>query len=178
MKSTPTSLPEVLLLEPDVHGDERGWFMESWNRRTFLSLGLDIDFVQDNHSRSTQGVLRGIHYQLRHPQGKLVRVTRGAAYDVALDMRRSSPHFGRWTAVELSAQNHRLLWIPPGFGHGFLCLTPDVEFQYKVTAPYDPESERGVRWDALDIPWPLEGLPLLSARDQRWPDLTGAESYP
>jgi len=175
-----TNLPGVLLIEPRVFGDARGFFMESWNRQTFLGLGLDLDFVQDNHSRSARGVLRGLHYQLNQPQGKLVRVVSGAVFDVAVDLRRSSPHFGKWVGYELSAENHRTLWIPPGFGHGFLVLSDTADFLYKTTAYYAPEWDRGVRWDdpAIGIQWPLDGAPQLSAKDQAQPPLKDAEVYP
>lgn len=180
MKVIETALPDVLLLEPRVFGDARGFFMESWNRKTFSDLGLDLDFVQDNHSRSAKGVLRGIHYQLQQPQGKLVRVVSGAVYDVAVDLRRSSPHFGRWVGYELSAENHRMMWVPPGFGHGFLVLSEMADFMYKTTAYYAPEWDRGIRWDDLDlgIQWPLEGVPQLSAKDQVLPLFKDAEVYP
>jgi dTDP-4-dehydrorhamnose 3,5-epimerase len=179
MRAMETGLPGVLLMEPKVFGDSRGFFMESWNRKTFTDLGLDLDFVQDNHSRSSQGVLRGLHYQLNQPQGKLVRVVSGAVFDVAVDLRRSSPHFGRWVGYELSAENHRMLWIPPGFGHGFLVLSESADFLYKTTAYYAPEWDRGVRWNdpAIGIQWPLEGSPLLSAKDQIQPLLKDAEVY-
>jgi len=179
MRAMETDLPGVLLMEPKVFGDSRGFFMESWNRKTFADLGLDLDFVQDNHSRSSQGVLRGLHYQLNQPQGKLVRVVSGAVFDVAVDLRRSSPHFGRWVGYELSAENHRMLWIPPGFGHGFLVLSESADFLYKTTAYYAPEWDRGVRWNdpAIGIQWPLEGSPLLSAKDQIQPLLKDAEVY-
>lgn len=175
-----TDLPGVLLIEPRVFGDARGFFLESWNRKTFADLGLDLDFVQDNHSRSARGVLRGIHYQLQQPQGKLVRVAAGAVFDVAVDLRRSSPHFGQWTGHELSAENHRMLWIPPGFGHGFLVLSETADFLYKTTTLYAPAWDRGVRWDDPDmgVAWPLEGAPLLSAKDQVQPLLKDAEVYP
>jgi dTDP-4-dehydrorhamnose 3,5-epimerase len=179
MIPAPTTLPGVVLLEPRVFGDARGFFLESWNRRTFAELGLDIDFVQDNHSRSAKGVLRGLHYQLHQPQGKLVRVTSGAVFDVAVDLRRSSPHFGKWTGHELSADNHRMLWIPPGFAHGFLVLSESADFLYKTTAYYAPEWDRGIRWDDPDIgvAWPLEGAPQLSAKDAVQPALREAEVY-
>jgi dTDP-4-dehydrorhamnose 3,5-epimerase len=179
MRAMETGLPGVLLMEPKVFGDSRGFFMESWNRKTFTDLGLDLDFVQDNHSRSSQGVLRGLHYQLNQPQGKLVWVVSGAVFDVAVDLRRSSPHFGRWVGYELSAENHRMLWIPPGFGHGFLVLSESADFLYKTTAYYAPEWDRGVRWNdpAIGIQWPLEGSPLLSAKDQIQPLLKDAEVY-
>jgi dTDP-4-dehydrorhamnose 3,5-epimerase len=180
MQAIETALPGVLLLEPKVFGDARGFFMESWNRKTFADLGLDLDFVQDNHSRSARGVLRGIHYQLRQPQGKLVRVITGAVFDVAVDLRRASPHFGKWVGYELSAENHRMMWVPPGFGHGFLVLSEMADFLYKTTAYYAPEWDRGIRWDDPDmgIDWPLQGLsPQLSAKDQVQPLLRDAEVY-
>lgn len=180
MKLIETQLPGVCIIEPRVFGDARGFFLESWNRRAFAELGLDLDFVQDNHSRSGRGVLRGLHYQLQQPQGKLVRVTQGRVFDVAVDLRRASPHFGQWTGVELSAENHRMLWIPPGFAHGFLVLSDTADFLYKTTAYYAPEWDRGVRWDDPDIAvqWPLEGPPNLSAKDQTQPLLRDAEVYP
>lgn len=175
-----TSLPGVLLFEPKVFGDARGFFMESWNRKAFADQGLDLDFVQDNHSRSARGVLRGLHYQLNQPQGKLVRVVAGAVFDVAVDLRRASPHFGKWVGYELSADNRRMLWIPPGFGHGFLVLSDTADFLYKTTAYYAPEWDRGVRWDDPDIgiQWPLEAEPTLSAKDQVQPLLRDAEVFP
>lgn len=174
-----TTLPGVLLLEPKVFGDARGFFLESWNRQTFTELGLDLDFVQDNHSRSAKGVLRGLHYQLNDPQGKLVRVVSGAVFDVAVDLRKSSPHFGQWVGYELSADNHRMMWIPPGFGHGFLVLSDTADFLYKTTAYYAPQWDRGIRWDdpQIGVRWPLEGAPTLSAKDQVQPLLKDAETY-
>ncbi len=174
-----TSLPGVLLLEPKVFGDARGFFMESWNRQNFSALGLDMDFVQDNHSRSARGVLRGLHYQINEPQGKLVRVVSGAVFDVAVDLRKSSPHFGQWAGYELSADNHRMMWIPPGFGHGFLVLSDSADFLYKTTTYYAPQWDRGVRWDdpRIGVAWPLEGTPVLSAKDQVQPLLKDAEVY-
>ncbi len=174
-----TALPGVLILEPKVHGDARGFFMESYNRRRFAELGLPDEFVQDNHSRSARGVLRGLHYQIRQPQGKLVRVTRGAVFDVAVDLRRSSPSFGRWAGVELTEDNHRMLWIPPGFAHGFLVLSEIADFLYKTTDYYAPEHERCIRWDDPDIgiDWPLETEPLLSAKDRVGRSLREAEVY-
>ena len=179
MQVIPTRLPDVLLLEPKVFGDPRGFFMESWNRQTFADLGLDLDFVQDNHSRSARGVLRGLHYQLDQPQGKLVRVTSGAVFDVAVDLRRSSPHFGQWTGHELSAENQRMLWVPPGFGHGFLVLSESADFLYKTTAYYAPQWDRGIRWDdpEIGVQWPLELAPTLSGKDQVLPLLRDAETY-
>ena len=183
MKTVATQLPDVMLIEPRVFGDARGFFMESWNRKTFagLGLGLDLDFVQDNHSRSARGVLRGLHYQLHQPQGKLVRVTQGAVYDVAVDLRRSSPNFGQWTGHELSAENHHMLWVPPGFAHGFLVLSESADFLYKTTEYYAPEHERCVLWNdpAIGIEWPLDGgEPLLSAKDKVGSLLKDAEVYP
>jgi len=179
MQVIPTRLPDVLLLEPKVFGDPRGFFMESWNRQTFADLGLDLDFVQDNHSRSARGVLRGLHYQLNQPQGKLVRVTSGAVFDVAVDLRRSSAHFGQWTGHELSAENQRMLWVPPGFGHGFLVLSESADFLYKTTAYYAPQWDRGIRWDdpEIGVQWPLELAPTLSGKDQVLPLLRDAETY-
>ncbi len=183
MKIIETNLPEVLLLEPKVFGDARGFFLESWNRQTFADLGLNLDFVQDNHSRSAQGVLRGIHYQLNQPQGKLVRVVSGAVFDVAVDLRASSPRFGQWTGHEISADNKQMLWIPPGFGHAFLVLSEAADFLYKTTALYAPQWDRGVRWNDPDIgiQWPLAGLqtrsPQLSGKDQAQPLLKDAEVY-
>ncbi|MCA1978458.1 MAG: dTDP-4-dehydrorhamnose 3,5-epimerase [Thiobacillus sp.] len=180
MKVTETSLPGVLLIEPKVFGDARGFFLESWNRRAFAEAGLNVEFVQDNHSRSSRGVLRGLHYQLNEPQGKLVRVTQGAVFDVAVDVRRSSRNFGRWTAHEISAENQHMLWIPPGFAHGFLVLSDTADFLYKTTTYYAPQWDRGIRWDDPDIGvrWPLQGAPLLSAKDQVQPLLQDAEVFP
>jgi dTDP-4-dehydrorhamnose 3,5-epimerase len=175
-----TALPGVLLIEPKVFGDARGFFLESWNAKTFADLGLNIDFVQDNHSRSAKGVLRGIHYQLNEPQGKLVRVVNGAVFDVAVDLRKSSPRFGKWVGFELSAENKRMMWVPPGFGHGFVVLSESADFLYKTTAYYAPQWDRGVRWNDPDIgvQWPLEGAPQLSAKDQVAPLFKDAEVYP
>jgi dTDP-4-dehydrorhamnose 3,5-epimerase len=170
MKVTATALPEVLILEPKVFGDERGFFMESYNQREFeAAVGYPVTFVQDNHSRSARGVLRGLLYQLPpHAQGKLVRVTAGRVFDVAVDMRRSSPQYGRWAGVELSGENHRQMWVPPGFAHGFLVLSDSADFLYKTTDYYAPAAEASVRWDDPDlaIAWPLDGqVPTLSAKD-------------
>ncbi len=169
MKRTATSLPGVEILEPRVFGDERGFFLESWNADTFRSLGLDLAFVQDNHSRSRQGILRGLHYQLHNPQGKLVRVIHGRVFDVAVDVRKSSSHFGQWVGVELSDENKRMLYVPPGFAHGFYVLSNNADLLYKCTTLYDAADDRGIRWDdpAIDIRWPLvEGkAPELSAKD-------------
>ena len=170
MQATPSAIPEVILLEPKVFGDERGFFLESWNRRNFAQLGIDHDFVQDNHSRSAQGILRGLHYQTEHTQGKLVRVVAGEVFDVAVDMRRASPTFGRWVGYMLSAANRRMLWVPPGFAHGFYVTSAEgAEFLYKCTDYYDPAHEVSVRWDdpTIGIEWPLvDGrAPALSAKD-------------
>ncbi|NML29185.1 dTDP-4-dehydrorhamnose 3,5-epimerase, partial [Zoogloea dura] len=168
MKVTPTTLPGLLILEPKVFGDSRGFFMESFNARTFRELtGLDVDFVQDNHSRSAKGVLRGLHYQIQQAQGKLVRVVRGSVFDVAVDLRKSSPTFGKWEGVELSEENQRQLWIPPGFAHGFLVTSESADFLYKTTDYYAPEHERSLLWNdpAVGVEWPLAGEPLLSAKD-------------
>ncbi len=167
MKAVATAIPDVLILEPRVFGDERGFFFESWNRRTLAELGIDVEFVQDNHSRSAKGVLRGLHYQVVQPQGKLVRVIAGEVYDVAVDLRRGSATFGKWVAVTLSAENKRLLWIPPGFAHGFCVISEYAEFLYKTTDYWCPEHERTLLWNdpALAIPWPLSGSPILAAKD-------------
>ena len=161
MQAIPTNIPEVVLLEPKVFGDERGFFFESYSERTFQELGLPTRFLQDNHSRSLRGVLRGIHYQLEQPQGKLVRVLVGEVYDVAVDLRRSSPTFGKWVGEFLSESNHRLLWIPPGFGHAFLVLSDVAEFAYKATEFYAPQHEHTLLWsdEDVDIQWPLHLLP-------------------
>jgi dTDP-4-dehydrorhamnose 3,5-epimerase len=177
---TRTRIPDVLLVEPAVFRDERGFFMEVWHRRRFAEWGIDCDFVQDNHSRSVRGTLRGLHYQIRNPQGKLVRVTAGEVFDVAVDLRRSSPTFGQWVGEHLSAENRRMLWVPPGFGHGFYVTADVAECQYKCSDYYAPEHERCVRWDDPDlaIQWPLSGRPLLSERDLLAPPLAEAECFP
>jgi dTDP-4-dehydrorhamnose 3,5-epimerase len=180
VKVTATALPEVKLIEPRVFGDDRGFFYESWNARAFADAGLELDFVQDNHSRSARGVLRGLHYQVNRPQGKLVRVTSGAVFDVAVDLRRSSPRFGQWVGVELSAENKHMLWIPPGFAHGFLSLRDGTEFLYKCTDLYSPEDDRSLLWSdpAIGIDWPLDGIvPALSAKDEAARPLAQADSY-
>ena len=181
MNVTPTTLPEVFLIEPRVHGDSRGFFFESWNERLFAQAGLNLRFVQDNHSRSVRGTLRGLHYQLTHAQGKLVRVTAGEVFDVAVDLRRSSPNFGRWAGVALSAENRRMLWIPPGFAHGFYVTSEAAEFQYKCTDFYEPVSERTLAWDdpAIGIQWPLVpgAATLLSEKDRRGKRLAEAEVF-
>ncbi len=181
MRAVATAIPEVLVIEPAVFGDARGFFYESWNRREFARLaGGEVEFVQDNHSASARGVLRGLHYQLVRPQGKLVRVAVGEVYDVAVDLRRSSPTFGRWVGERLSADNRRMLWVPPGFAHGFLVLSERAEFLYKATDYYAPEHERTLLWNdpALAIPWPLDGAPLLKAKDAAGSPLAEAETYP
>lgn len=163
-----TALPSVLVLEPKVYGDERGFFFESFNQRDFQqATGLDVQFVQDNHSKSSRGVLRGLHYQINHPQGKLVRVTQGSVFDVCVDLRRRSSHFGKWVGLELSAENKRQIWIPPGFAHGFLVMSDTAEFLYKTTDYWYPEHERSLRWDdpRVGIDWPLSVAPLLAAKD-------------
>jgi dTDP-4-dehydrorhamnose 3,5-epimerase len=168
----PTELPEVVVIEPTVHRDARGFFVETYHAQKYRSGGIDATFVQDNHSRSTEGTLRGLHLQLRRPQGKLVRVIAGEIFDVAVDVRRGSPTFGRWVGVTLSAENFRQCYIPPGFAHGFCVLTQAAEVEYKCTEPYDPADERGVVWNDPDvaIKWPVEH-PLLSPRDARLPRL-------
>jgi dTDP-4-dehydrorhamnose 3,5-epimerase len=175
-----TDLPEVLIIEPKVFGDDRGFFYESFNQHRFEELtGLNPEFVQDNHSRSARNVLRGLHYQIRQAQGKLVRVVAGEVFDVAVDMRRASKTFGKWTSVVLSAENKRQMWIPAGFAHGFLVLSESAEFLYKTTDYYAPEHERTVRWDDADIgiAWPLQGAPLLSAKDEAGLPLMEAETF-
>jgi dTDP-4-dehydrorhamnose 3,5-epimerase len=179
MNVRPTAIAEVLLIEPAVFGDERGFFMETWQRAKFAKAGIDYDFVQDNHSRSCRGTLRGLHYQIRQPQGKLVRVTNGEVFDVAVDLRRGSPTFGHWVSEVLSAENKRMLWVPPGFAHGFYVTSAVAEFQYKCTDYYAPEHERCIRWDDPDlaIAWPLQGRPLVSAKDQQGSTLLVAECF-
>ncbi len=175
-----TSIPDVVILEPKVFGDSRGFFLESFNARAFrAATGLEVDFVQDNHSRSGRGVLRGLHYQLLQPQGKLVRVVRGSVFDVAVDIRRSSPTFGQWAGAELSEDNHRQLWVPPGFAHGFVVLSESADFLYKTTDYYAPEHERCIAWNdpALGIDWQFEGTPLLSAKDRDGRLLSDAEVF-
>jgi dTDP-4-dehydrorhamnose 3,5-epimerase len=176
-----TSIPDLLILEPKVFGDSRGFFMESFNARTFKEVtGVETDFVQDNHSRSGQGVLRGLHYQIRKPQGKLVRVTSGRVFDVAVDLRRSSPTFGKWAGFELTGENHRQFWIPAGFAHGFVVLSESADFLYKATDYYAPEFERSLYWNdpAVGIDWPLEGLtPKLAAKDEAGKLLADCDSF-
>lgn len=181
MNVTTSTLPEVLILAPKVFGDARGFFYESFNEREFAEkTGVNAHFVQDNHSRSQKGVLRGLHYQIENAQGKVVRVTAGEVLDVAVDLRRSSPNFGRWTSIRLSAQNNLQLWIPPGFAHGFVVLSDYAEFLYKTTDYYNPAAERCVRWDdpTLNIDWELESDPLLSAKDQNGKLLKDADVFP
>lgn len=180
MKLIPTKIPDVLILEPKVFGDQRGFFLESYNQQTFQDVtGIKADFVQDNHSRSGKDVLRGLHYQVKQPQAKLVRVVRGRVFDVAVDLRKSSPTFGHWVGVELSEENHRQLWIPAGFAHGFLVLSEQADFLYKTTDYYAPEYERCIRWDDPDIgiAWPENCAPCLSAKDQQGVLLREAEVF-
>jgi dTDP-4-dehydrorhamnose 3,5-epimerase len=182
MKVTPTKLPEVLLIEPKVFADERGFFMETWNQRAFdEAVGEHVRFVQDNHSRSTLGVLRGLHYQLPpHAQGKLVRVTNGRVFDVAVDIRKSSPRFGQWAAAELSDENYRQMWIPAGFAHGFLVVSESADFLYKTTDYYAPSCEAAVCWNdpGIGIHWPLDGLTLvLSDKDRAAPEIVYALAF-
>lgn len=167
MKITPTDIPDVLIIEPKVFGDERGFFYESYNQRAMVAAGITAEFVQDNHSRSARGVLRGLHYQTQHTQGKLVRVISGSVYDVAVDLRKSSSTFGRWVGIELSADNKRMAWIPPGFAHGFVVTSDDAEFLYKTTDYWAPEFERSLLWNdpALGIIWPITGEPTIAAKD-------------
>jgi len=181
MKVTETAIPDLLILEPRVFGDDRGFFIESYNKQLFSELtGLDVNFVQDNHSRSSKSILRGLHYLIKQPQGKLVRVTSGRVYDVAVDLRKSSSSFGRWAGVELSEDNYRQIWVPPGFGHGFLVLSERADFLYKTTDYYAPEAERCIRWDDPDIgiEWPLKEDPVVSGKDKQGVFLRDAEVYP
>ncbi|WP_317202342.1 dTDP-4-dehydrorhamnose 3,5-epimerase [Janthinobacterium sp.] len=180
MKITPAAIADVLILEPTVFGDTRGYFYESFNARQFREVsGIDSEFVQDNHSKSARNVLRGLHYQIEQAQGKLVRVTAGAVFDVAVDLRKSSPTFGQWVGAELSAENKRQMWIPPGFAHGFLVTSESAEFLYKTSDYWAPEHERCILWNdpALGIVWPLDGAPLLSGKDQQGKLLADAELF-
>ena len=180
MKIKPTAIADVLIIEPTVFGDARGFFYESFNQQAFdKATGLALNFVQDNHSRSAKGVLRGLHYQVQQPQGKLVRVARGAVFDVAVDIRKQSLSFGKWVGVELSEDNHRQLWVPPGLAHGFLVLSETADFLYKTTDYYAPEHERCIVWDdpAIAIDWPIETQPSLSAKDQAGLRLSDAEVF-
>lgn len=177
---TPASIADVLILEPKVFGEPRGFFFESFNARDFrLATGLDVSFVQDNHSMSTRGVLRGLHYQIQHAQGKLVRVIEGEVFDVAVDLRRSSPTFGKWVGTNLSADNHRQLWIPPGFAHGFVVLSERAEFLYKTTDYYAPEHERCLLWNdpKVGIEWPIDFVPQLAAKDAAGKLIADAECF-
>ena len=180
MKVIETAIPDLLILEPKVFGDARGFFMESFNARRFQeATGLNVDFVQDNHSRSAKGVLRGLHYQIQQAQGKLVRVVRGSVFDVAVDLRRNSPTFGQWVGVTLSEENNRQFWIPPGFAHGFLVTSDSADFLYKTTDYYAPEHERSLAWNDPDVgvEWPLDGAPLLSAKDLAGKRLAECETF-
>ena len=180
MKLTPTAIPEVLLLDPQVYGDDRGFFFESYNARKFESLtGIATSFVQDNHSKSARNVLRGLHYQIKQPQGKLVRVLAGAIFDVVVDLRASSPFFGRWVGAELSAENRLQMWVPPGFAHGFVVTSESAECLYKTTDYWAPEHERALLWNdpALAIDWPLSGPPMLSVKDSTGVLLADAEVF-
>ena len=180
MNVVPTAIPEVRVIEPKVFGDPRGFFLESWNARAFATAGIRAEFVQDNHSRSARNVLRGLHYQIRQPQGKLVRVVAGEIFDVAVDLRRASPTFGRWVGMRLSAETKRMAWVPAGFGHGFLVVSEFAEVLYKTTDYYAPEHERVIAWNDPDlaIDWPLAGTPVLSARDAAGARLRDAEVFP
>ncbi len=181
MNVTHASIPDVLILDPRVFGDDRGFFFESYNVRTFTEkTGIDAQFVQDNHTRSAKNVLRGLHYQIRQPQGKLVRVTEGEVFDVVVDLRKRSPAFGNWWATTLSTDNKRMLWIPPGFAHGFLVLSDYAEVLYKTTDYWNPADERCVAWNdsQLNISWPLQGPPRLSAKDQKGVPFPAAEFFP
>lgn len=180
MKVIQTAIPDLLVIEPKVFGDDRGFFFESFNQKKFAELtGCDVDFVQDNHSRSAKNVLRGLHYQIQHPQGKLVRVTQGEVFDVAVDIRKSSPTFGKWVGEILSAENKKQLWIPEGFAHGFVVLSETAEFLYKTTDYWHPEYERCIRWDdpALGITWPILSSPSLSGKDAQGKRLAEAEVF-
>ncbi|MDD5579578.1 MAG: dTDP-4-dehydrorhamnose 3,5-epimerase [Methylobacter sp.] len=177
---TALDIPEVLIIQPKVFGDSRGFFLESYNQQAFnKATGLDLYFVQDNHSRSAKGVLRGLHYQIRQPQGKLVRVVRGSVFDVAVDIRKKSPTFGQWVGVELNEENHRQIWVPPGFAHGFVVLSETAEVLYKTTDYYAPEFERSIIWNdpAIAINWPIQEEPQLSAKDKAGLPLAQAEVF-
>ena len=179
MKITPTTIPDVFVIEPKVFGDARGFFFESFNQKAFNeTTGLDVNFVQDNHSRSTKGVLRGLHYQIQQPQGKLVRVVRGAVFDVAVDIRKGSATFGKWVGMELSEDNNKQFWVPAGFAHGFLVLSDSADFLYKTTDYYAPEYERCIAWNdpAIGIQWPADAVPQLSAKDMLGHPLASADA--
>lgn len=180
MNIIPTDIPDVLIIEPRVFGDERGFFYESYNQRAMIAAGITAEFVQDNHSRSARGVLRGLHYQTQHTQGKLVRVISGSVYDVAVDLRKSSPTFGKWVGMELSAENKRMAWIPPGFAHGFVVTSDNAEFLYKTTDYWAPEFERSLLWNdpALGITWPLTGEPTIAAKDAAGLPFAQCEVFP
>ena len=180
MRATPTNIPEVLVIEPKVFGDARGFLFESFNQKAFNdATGLDVNFVQDNHSRSVKGVLRGLHYQLQQPQGKLVRVVRGAVFDVAVDIRKSSPTFGQWAGIELTEDNQKQFWVPAGFAHGFIVMSDTADFLYKTSEYYAPQHERCIAWNdpALGIDWPSEITPKLSAKDDAGKALSEAEVF-
>ena len=182
MKAISTSIPDVLIIEPRVFGDSRGFFFESFNQKNFnQAAGIDVNFVQDNHSRSVKGVLRGLHYQIRQPQGKLVRVVRGAVFDVAVDIRKSSPTFGQWVGAELTEYNYHQMWVPAGFAHGFYVLSDSADFLYKTTDYYNPDLERSLAWDdpQVAISWPIENgtQPIVSAKDTKATKLTDAEIF-
>ena len=180
MNIIPTDIPDVLIIEPRVFGDERGFFYESYNQRAMIAAGIAAEFVQDNHSRSARGVLRGLHYQTQHTQGKLVRVISGSVYDVAVDLRKSSPTFGKWVCIELSAENKRMAWIPPGFAHGFVVTSDNAEFLYKTTDYWAPEFERSLLWNdpQLGINWPLTGEPTIAAKDAAGLPFSQCEVFP
>lgn len=180
MNIVETPIADLLIIEPKVFGDDRGFFLESWNRKTFEGLGLNLDFVQDNHSRSARGVLRGLHFQNPNPQGKLVRVLAGRVWDVAVDLRQSSATFGKWYGLELSAANKRMFWVPPGFAHGFVSLEDGTDFLYKCVGYYEPANEHSLSWNdpAVGIEWPLEGIvPQLSGKDQQGLALDRVEAF-
>jgi dTDP-4-dehydrorhamnose 3,5-epimerase len=182
MEVVSTAIADVKLIRPKVFRDARGFFLETWNRRSFSAAGLELEFVQDNQSRSAKGTLRGLHYQIRHPQGKLVLVTRGVVFDVAVDIRRSSPSFGQWVGATLSDENHEMLWVPPGFAHGFCVVSESADFQYKCTDFYAPEHERTIAWNdsdlAVDWPVPRDMEPLLSPKDEKGIPFRDAECFP
>lgn len=181
MKISKAPIPDILIFEPAVHGDDRGYFMETWRQSWFDEQGIDLKFVQDNQSKSGKGTLRGLHYQLKHPQGKLARVVSGEVFDVAVDLRRGSPHFGKWYGIILSGENKKQLWIPPGFAHGFYVISETAELLYKCTDYYHPEDDYSLRWDdpSIGIAWPqLESQPLLSNKDRNGKTLSEAPTYP
>lgn len=179
MKFINTELPDVIIIEPNVFGDDRGYFFESYRKKEFAKAGITDEFVQDNHSRSKKGVIRGLHYQIKHPQGKIVRVISGEVFDVAVEIRKSSPHFGKWVGVTLSAENKKMMWIPEGFAHGFQVISDDAEFLYKVTDYWSPECERSIRWDDPDIAidWPIKEVTKISEKDKHAVLLKDAEIY-